>query len=81
MNGIGSLLRILQGNKKTIINQFKVDLLKNMDQETICKQEYHIHTVKQNNQLRKIEESLIETFIINSLGSAVFKYDLKKSDF
>ena len=80
----------LQGNTKTIINQFKVDLPKKHGRGGQSANRFaRIRTERRHNYLRKVAESLTAAFITNDVpnvkglilaGSAEFKNDLQKSD-
>jgi len=90
MDGSGSLFGTLQGNTKTIINQFKVDLPKKHGRGGQSANRFaRIRTERRHNYLRKVAESLTAAFITNDApnvkglilaGSAEFKNDLQKSD-
>jgi peptide chain release factor subunit 1 len=90
MDGSGSLFGMLQGNTKTIINQFKVDLPKKHGRGGQSANRFaRIRTERRHNYLRKVGEALTAAFITNDVpnvkglilaGSAEFKNDLQKSD-
>jgi peptide chain release factor subunit 1 len=90
MDGNGALFGSLQGNTKTIINQFKVDLPKKHGRGGQSANRFaRIRTEKRHNYLRKVAEGCVAAFITNDTpnvkglvlaGSAEFKNDLSKSD-
>ena len=90
MDGNGSLFGTLQGNTKTIINKFTVDLPKKHSKGGQSSNRFaRIRTESRHNYLRKVGESLTSAFITNDVphvkglilaGSAEFKNDLQKSD-
>ena len=90
MDGNGSLFGTLQGNTKTIINKFTVDLPKKHSKGGQSSKRFaRIRTESRHNYLRKVGESLTSAFITNDVpnvkglilaGSASFKNDLRKSD-
>ena len=90
MDGNGALFGSLQGNTKTIINQFKVDLPKKHGRGGQSANRFaRIRTEKRHNYLRKVAEGCVAAFITNDkpnvkglvlAGSAEFKNDLSKSD-
>ena len=81
---------MLQGNTKTIVNQFKVDLPKKHGRGGQSANRFaRIRTERRHNYLRKVGEALTAAFITNDVpnvkglilaGSAEFKNDLQKSD-
>ena len=90
MDGNGSLFGLLQGNTKTILNQFKVDLPKKHSKGGQSSNRFErLRTEKRHNYLRKVGEALTAAFITNDVpnvkglilaGSAEFKNVLQKSD-
>ena len=90
MDGNGSLLGMLQGNTKTIINQFKVDLPKKHSKGGQSAPRFgRLRMEKRHNYIRKVSEALTSAFITNDVpnvkglilaGSAEFKNILQKSD-
>ena len=90
MDGNGSLFGTLQGNTKTIVNQFKVDLPKKHGRGGQSANRFaRLRTEKRHNYLRKVAECCTAAFITNDVpnvkglilaGSAEFKNDLIKSD-
>ena len=90
IDGNGSLLGLLQGNTKTILNEFKVDLPKKQAKGGQSAPRFgRLRLEKRHNYLRKVSEALTAAFITNDVpnikglilaGSAEFKNELKKSD-
>ena len=90
IDGNGSLLGLLQGNTKTILNEFKVDLPKKQSKGGQSAPRFgRLRLEKRHNYLRKVSEALTAAFITNDVpnvkglilaGSAEFKNELKKSD-
>ena len=90
MDGNGSLLGLLQGNTKTVLNQFSVDLPKKQSKGGQSAPRFgRLRTEKRHNYIRKVSEALTAAFITNDVpnvkglilaGCAEFKNDLKKSD-
>ena len=90
IDGNGSLIGMLQGNTKTIINQFQVDLPKKHSKGGQSAPRFgRLRLEKRHNYLRKVSEALTAAFITNDVpnvkglilaGSAEFKNDLQKSD-
>ena len=90
MDGNGSLLGLLQGNTKIILNQFKVDLPKKHSKGGQSAPRFgRLRLERRHNYLRKVSEALTNAFISNDVpnikglilaGSAEFKNDLQKSD-
>ena len=86
MDGSGSLFSMLQGNIKTIINQFKVDLSKKHGRVGQSANRFaRIRKERLHNYLRKFGEACTAAFITNDVpnvkglilaGSAEFKNDL-----
>ena len=68
MDGSGSLFGMLQGNTKTIINQFKVDLPKKHGRGGQSANRFaRIRTERRHNYLRKVGEALTAAFITNDV--------------
>jgi len=90
MDGNGSLFGTVQGNTKTIINQFKVELPKKHGRGGQSANRFaRLRTEKRHNYLRKVAEGCTAAFITNDVpnvkglvlaGSAEFKNDLLKND-
>lgn len=90
MDGNGSLFGTIQGNTRTILNSFKVDLPKKHGRGGQSANRFaRIRTERRHNYLRKVAEACTAAFITNDLpnvkglvlaGSAEFKNDLQKSD-
>jgi peptide chain release factor subunit 1 len=90
MDGNGSLLGLLQGNTKTVLNQFSVDLPKKQSKGGQSAPRFgRLRTEKRHNYIRKVSEALTAAFITNDVpnvkglilaGCAEFKNDLTKSD-
>ncbi|MCQ2820185.1 MAG: peptide chain release factor aRF-1 [archaeon] len=90
MDGNGSLFGTIQGNTRTILNQFKVDLPKKHGRGGQSANRFaRIRTERRHNYLRKVAEGCTAAFITNDVpnikglvlaGSAEFKNDLQKSD-
>jgi peptide chain release factor subunit 1 len=90
MDGNGCLLGLLQGNTKTVLNQFSVDLPKKQSKGGQSAPRFgRLRTEKRHNYIRKVSEALTAAFITNDVpnvkglilaGCAEFKNDLKKSD-
>lgn len=90
MDGSGSLFGTVQGNTRTILNSFKVDLPKKHGRGGQSANRFaRIRTERRHNYLRKVAEAATAAFITNDMpnvkglvlaGSAEFKNDLQKSD-
>ena len=90
MDGNGCLLGLLQGNTKTVLNQFSVDLPKKQAKGGQSAPRFgRLRIEKRHNYIRKVSEALTAAFITNDVpnvkglilaGCAEFKNDLKKSD-
>jgi len=90
MDGNGSLFGTLQGNTKTVLNKFLVDLPKKHGRGGQSANRFaRIRTERRHNYVRKVAESMTACFITNDrpnvkglilAGSAEFKNDLQKSD-
>lgn len=90
MDGSGSLFGVLQGNTKTIINKFLVDLPKKHGRGGQSANRFaRIRNERRHNYLRKVAEACTQSFITNDkpnvkglilAGSAEFKNDLQKDD-
>ena len=90
MDGNGSLFGTLQGNTRTIINKFTVNLPKKHSKGGQSSNRFaRLRTESRHNYLRKVGECLTGAFITNNIpnvkglilaGSAEFKNDLQKSD-
>ena len=90
MDGSGSLFGTVQGNTRTILNSFKVDLPKKHGRGGQSANRFaRIRTERRHNYLRKVAEAATQAFITNDVpnvkglvlaGSAEFKNDLQKSD-
>ena len=90
MDGNGSLFGTVQGNTRTIVNKFTVDLPKKHGRGGQSANRFaRIRTERRHNYLRKVAECATAAFITNDVpnvkglvlaGSAEFKNDLQKSD-
>lgn len=90
MDGNGSLFGVVQGNTKTIIHQFLVDLPKKHGRGGQSANRFaRIRHERRHNYLRKVAEACTSCFITNDrpnikglvlAGSAEFKNDLQKDD-
>ena len=90
MDGSGSLFGTVQGNTRTVLNSFKVDLPKKHGRGGQSANRFaRIRTERRHNYLRKVAEAATTAFITNDVpnvkglvlaGSAEFKNDLQKSD-
>lgn len=90
MDGNGSLFGTLQGNTRSIVMKFSVDLPKKHGRGGQSANRFaRIRTERRHNYLRKVAESTTACFITNDrpnvkglilAGSADFKNDLQKSD-
>lgn len=90
MDGNGSLFGVLQGNTKTVIQQFLVDLPKKHGRGGQSANRFaRIRNERRHNYLRKVAEACTQCFITNDrpnvkglvlAGSAEFKNDLQKDD-
>ena len=90
MDGSGSLFGTVQGNTRTVLNSFKVDLPKKHGRGGQSANRFaRIRTERRHNYLRKVAEAATAAFITNDMpnvkglvlaGSAEFKNDLQKSD-
>jgi len=90
MDGSGSLFGVVQGNTKTIVQKFLVDLPKKHGRGGQSANRFaRIRTERRHNYLRKVAETCTQVFITNDrpnvkglilAGSAEFKNDLSKSD-
>lgn len=90
MDGNGSLFGVVQGNTRTVLNKFTVDLPKKHGRGGQSSNRFaRIRTERRHNYLRKVAETMTATFITNDrpnvkglilAGSADFKTDLNKSD-
>ena len=90
MDGNGSLFGVVQGNTRTILNKFTVDLPKKHGRGGQSSNRFaRIRTERRHNYLRKVAEAMTATYITNDrpnvkalilAGSADFKTDLNKSD-
>jgi peptide chain release factor subunit 1 len=90
MDGNGSLFGVVQGNTRTVLNKFTVDLPKKHGRGGQSSNRFaRIRTERRHNYLRKVAETMTATFISNDrpnvkglilAGSADFKTDLNKSD-
>jgi len=90
MDGNGSLFGYVQGNNRTVINKFSVDLPKKHGRGGQSANRFaRIRTERRHNYLRKVAEAATAAFItfdkpnVKGLilaGSAEFKNDLQKSD-
>ena len=90
MDGNGSLFGYVQGNTRTVINKFTVDLPKKHGRGGQSSNRFaRIRTERRHNYLRKVAEAATVAFITNDrpnikglvlAGSADFKTDLNKSD-
>jgi len=90
MDGNGSLFGTVQGNTRTVLNKFTVDLPKKHGRGGQSSNRFaRIRTERRHNYLRKVAETMTATFITNDkpnikglilAGSADFKTDLNKSD-
>jgi len=89
-DGNGCLFGALQGNTKTILEDFSVDLPRKHGRGGQSKNRFErIRTEKRHNYLREISEAAVDNFITDDLpnirgliiaGSAEIKNDLMKSD-
>ena len=90
MDGNGSLFGTVQGNTRTVLLKFNVDLPKKHGRGGQSANRFaRIRTERRHNYLRKVAESATGCFITNDrpnvkglilAGSAEFKNDLQKSD-
>jgi peptide chain release factor subunit 1 len=90
MDGSGSLFGVVQGNTRTILQKFLVDLPKKHGRGGQSANRFaRIRNERRHNYLRKVAESCSQVFITNDrpnvkglilAGSAEFKNDLSKSD-
>jgi len=90
MDGNGSLFGYVQGNTRTVIQKFTVDLPKKHGRGGQSSNRFaRIRTERRHNYLRKVAEAMTTCFITNDrpnikglilAGSADFKTDLNKSD-
>lgn len=90
MDGNGSLFGVLQGNTRTIVNRFLVDLPKKHGRGGQSANRFaRIRNERRHNYLRKVAETCTQCFITNDrpnvkglvlAGSAEFKNDLQKDD-
>lgn len=90
MDGNGSLFGTLQGNTRTIVLKFTVELPKKHGRGGQSANRFaRIRTERRHNYVRKVAESATACFITNDrpnikglilAGSAEFKNDLQKSD-
>jgi len=90
MDGNGSLFGTVQGNTRTVVLKFNVDLPKKHGRGGQSANRFaRIRTERRHNYLRKVAESATACFITNDrpnvkglilAGSAEFKNDLQKSD-
>jgi len=90
MDGNGSLFGYVEGNNRTIINKFTVELPKKHGRGGQSANRFaRIRTERRHNYLRKVAEATTAAFITNDrpnvkglilAGSADFKNDLQKSD-
>ncbi len=90
MDGNGSLFGVLQGNTRTVIQRFLVDLPKKHGRGGQSSNRFaRIRHERRHNYLRKVAETCTQCFISNDRpnvkglvlsGSAEFKNDLQKDD-
>lgn len=90
MDGNGSLFGTVQGNTRTVVQKFSVDLPKKHGRGGQSANRFaRIRTERRHNYLRKVAETTTAVFISNDrpnvkglilAGSADFKNDLQKSD-
>jgi peptide chain release factor subunit 1 len=90
MDGSGSLFGVVQGNTRTVLQKFLVDLPKKHGRGGQSANRFaRIRNERRHNYLRKVAESCSQVFITNDkpnvkglilAGSAEFKNDLSKSD-
>lgn len=90
MDGNGSLFGVLQGNTRSVVNKFLVDLPKKHGRGGQSANRFaRIRQEKRHNYLRKVAETCTQSFITNDkpnvkglvlAGSAEFKNDLQKDD-
>jgi peptide chain release factor subunit 1 len=90
MDGNGSLFGTVQGNTRTVLLKFNVDLPKKHGRGGQSANRFaRIRTERRHNYVRKVAESATACFITNDrpnvkglilAGSAEFKNDLQKSD-
>ena len=90
MDGNGSLFGTVQGNTRTVLLKFSVDLPKKHGRGGQSANRFaRIRTERRHNYVRKVAESTTACFITNDrptikvlilAGSAEFKNDLQKSD-
>jgi peptide chain release factor subunit 1 len=90
MDGNGSLFGSVQGNSRTVINKFLVDLPKKHGRGGQSSNRFaRIRVERRHNYLRKVAETATACFITNDrpnvkglilAGSAEFKNELSKSD-
>ena len=90
MDGNGSLFGYVQGNTRTVVTKFSVDLPKKHGRGGQSSNRFaRIRTERRHNYLRKVCEAMTTVFITNDrpnvknlilAGSADFKTDLNKSD-
>ena len=75
MDGSGSLFGTLQGNTKTIVNQFKVDLPKKHGRGGQSANRFaRIRTERRHNYLRKVGEALTAAFITNQSCGYIIRW-------
>ena len=90
MDGNGSLFGVLQGNTRSVVNRFLVDLPKKHGRGGQSANRFaRIRFEKRHNYLRKVAEACTQSFISSDkpnikglvlAGSADFKNDLQKDD-
>lgn len=90
MDGSCSLFGVVQGNTRTVVQKFLVDLPKKHGRGGQSANRFaRIRTERRHNYLRKVAETCTQCFITNDrpnikglilAGSAEFKNDLSKSD-
>lgn len=90
MDGSGSLFGVVQGNTRTVVQKFLVDLPKKHGRGGQSANRFaRIRNERRHNYLRKVAETCTQVFITNDrpnvkglilAGSAEFKNDLSKSD-
>lgn len=90
MDGGGSLFGVVQGNTRTVLQKFLVDLPKKHGRGGQSANRFaRIRNERRHNYLRKVAETCSQVFITNDkpnvkglilAGSAEFKNDLSKSD-
>lgn len=90
MDGSGSLFGVVQGNTRTVLHKFLVDLPKKHGRGGQSANRFaRIRNERRHNYLRKVAETCTQMFITNDrpnvkglilAGSAEFKNDLSKSE-